>query len=293
MTESFPLGTQQFRDIRNRQDWQRTVRRFEVDSIFAKFADCRFEQALELGCGSGQNSRFLAAYCEHLTATEFDAGKLTEENGDGVTFMVADAQDLSAFATNSMDLVFSSNLIEHLPDVGRCLEECRRVVKPDGIIVHTVPNNVWKMFHLLLFYPAVVRQGIRRILSREWEQGRECNDQSVRLDDNMRPRVSRMSLTRLFPKIHGISRTHLGEFARWRDSIWKRTFRRNRLDVVRQIRLPFYFGHGYDFPRLLKLGNYLRLSATTAYVLKDNAVARTGIKWHVRPSACESEVRYE
>jgi hypothetical protein len=55
----------------------------------------------------------------HLTATEYDKAKLQACDDERTTFAVGDAQDLSAFTGQSMDPIFSSNMIEHLRDFDR------------------------------------------------------------------------------------------------------------------------------------------------------------------------------
>lgn len=50
-------------------------------------------------------------------------------------------QDMSrlTFKDNSFDLAVHSETLEHLPDYGRALDEVRRVLKPGGIQVYTIP----------------------------------------------------------------------------------------------------------------------------------------------------------
>ena len=72
----------------------------------------------------------------------------------------------------------------------------------------------------------------------------------------------------LWPKTHGISKSHFTEFRNWGEKHWIDIFNRNGLEVLDIIRLPFYFGWAYNFRFLLKLGNNLRLSSSTAFVLK-------------------------
>lgn len=270
MIVRFPLGRTHFRAIRNGNDWGRFLRRFEIDSIFEKCVKREFSEALELGCGSGLHSRHVASYCKHLTATEYDEGKLCAEGSENLTFSVADAQNLSRFSDSSLDLVFSSNLLEHLPKVDDCLKECRRVIKNDGLIVHSLPSCTWMVCRLALFYPSLARAAVRKLFRRGKTSAPEGDDNDKqRLDDNLAPLNSSDSVLRkLRPNPHGISPTHWQEFKRWKEARWLKMFHRNELEVVRIVRLPFYFGHGYTFRPLLRLGNYAGLSASTAYVMR-------------------------
>lgn len=55
--------------------------------------------------------------------------------------IVAESDNLSMFASNSMDGVFSSHLLEHIPDYKACLKEWWRVLKPDGNLVLYLPHK--------------------------------------------------------------------------------------------------------------------------------------------------------
>ena len=258
------LAKTDFTAIGDGDDWPRWIRRFEVRSVLEGHPADAFQEALELGCGRGDYSKYLAEYCVHLTATEYDATKLSPRNEGKITFDLADAQDLSRFPDAHFDLIYSSNVIEHLPHVDRCLAECRRTLKDDGILVHSVPNRTWKVFKLLLFYPSLAKMVWRRIGRRR----RPAAGTSGGAIEAQPRRRSGFSLASLVPAIHGSSKSHWEEFRTWGEKHWLRTFRRNQLEVVEIVRLPFYFGYGYDFPRLIRIGNLLGLSGCTGYKLK-------------------------
>lgn len=52
-----------------------------------------------------------------------------------------DVMDLS-FADGSFDLIVSNDVLEHIPDPGRALRECFRVLKPGGTVLATFPFHV-------------------------------------------------------------------------------------------------------------------------------------------------------
>ncbi|WP_270889051.1 class I SAM-dependent methyltransferase [Pedococcus sp. 5OH_020] len=59
-----------------------------------------------------------------------------------VTAVTGDCTDLSRFADGSFDVVFASNLLEHLtrPTATRLLAEARRVLRRDGQLILLQPN---------------------------------------------------------------------------------------------------------------------------------------------------------
>lgn len=60
--------------------------------------------------------------------------------GKGAADVVANADDLSLFASESMDFVFSSHVLEHMEDMGAALNEWCRLIKPGGFLCLYVPS---------------------------------------------------------------------------------------------------------------------------------------------------------
>lgn len=260
------IGTTHMERMIPESEWDAGLRAFEVRAVLSGFGPARFGNALELGCGDGHGSAVLETFCRQLTATDFDPSKLRVNATAKTTFAALDAEDLSRFADGTFDLVFTSNLLEHVPQVDRCLHECARVLKIGGVAVHTVPNHTWKLFNLLLFYPACLAQRIRRPW-RSAQSGRETGARAE-LDDNLRvAATSRAGLKRFLPAVHGCGKSHVDEWRRWRAQRWLDLFARSGMEVQRVIRLPFYFGFGCRFFGLLSLGNRLGLSSATGYVM--------------------------
>lgn len=141
----------------DRKGWYNFVRRREAEMIFAIFPGRRFQLALELGAGNGGQSKTIAQYCEHLICTDKDdkshewlGQTILKQQLPNVDYRLCDAQDLSQFQGDSFDLIFSSNLLEHVPDVNKCLTECRRLLKDNGVMLHTMPSRWWKVFNVFL-----------------------------------------------------------------------------------------------------------------------------------------------
>ena len=127
--------------------WLKFIREREAKFIFSLFGNHKFKSALELGAGDGEQSITIAKFCNKLTCTEIDQNKLKPRNIPHTKYQICDAEDLSRFPDNSFDLIFSSNMLEHLHNPQRCLKECKRVIKKRGIIIATVPNRTWKFFN--------------------------------------------------------------------------------------------------------------------------------------------------
>lgn len=85
-------------------------------------------RGLEIGCGTEK------AYPHFIGV---DNG---HHFGRGAADVVSEGDDLSMFADESMDFVFSSHCLEHFEDMEKTLAEWARVIKPGGYLVLYVPS---------------------------------------------------------------------------------------------------------------------------------------------------------
>ena len=94
---------------------------------------------LELGAGWCDFSNLVQAGT--VTAMDIDS-VVTRAAAEHVRPVVGDCSDLSGFEDASVDVVFASNLLEHLerPVTERLLSEAKRVLRPDGRLILLQPN---------------------------------------------------------------------------------------------------------------------------------------------------------
>ena len=94
---------------------------------------------LELGAGYCYFVNNIRAAERHALDLE---PRVREFAGPGVQIHVGSCTDLSMFPTASLDVVFASNVLEHLvrPDVDATLREVRRVLSPGGRLILLQPN---------------------------------------------------------------------------------------------------------------------------------------------------------
>lgn len=92
--------------------------------------------ALDLGCGTGRHSHWLAANGARVTAVDFSDGMLAgaraKPGAEQIRFVVHDLHAPLPFADGSFDLVVSGLVLEHLRELGGFFREARRVLKRAG-----------------------------------------------------------------------------------------------------------------------------------------------------------------
>lgn len=96
--------------------------------------------ALDLGCREGMQTRWLAD--KGYSVTSVDREKLFEEA------RVMDADEDWPFEENSFDLIWCSEVIEHLKDSEHFKREVRRTLKPGGALILTTPNSTFWLYAL-------------------------------------------------------------------------------------------------------------------------------------------------
>ena len=129
----------------------------------------RWREGLNLGTGEGDYDAMIAHHCQRLTACDINtedvafAARLNADV-DNLRYQVADALALE-FTDRQFDLVVSVDVLEHVGQPERMLQEISRVLAPGGMAFLSFPNLhfpvTYDPLNRLLGKPQqpVVRQG--------------------------------------------------------------------------------------------------------------------------------------
>lgn len=97
-------------------------------------------QVLDLGCRTGALTQHYAAG-NNLVGVDVDRSALVAaEERLGIETVWADAEEGLPFPDGSFDVVVAGELLEHLADPAAAVAHVRRVLKPGGRFVGSVPN---------------------------------------------------------------------------------------------------------------------------------------------------------
>jgi SAM-dependent methyltransferase len=112
-------------------------RRFMLEHVRAS------ERALDLGCGTGGFTRELAAAGASPVGVDVAAAALERARArhPELDFRLAPIEGPLPFDDCSFELVWASEVIEHVADTARWLSEVRRVLAPGGRLILTTPSH--------------------------------------------------------------------------------------------------------------------------------------------------------
>jgi ubiquinone/menaquinone biosynthesis C-methylase UbiE len=159
-------------------------------------------QALDIATAAGHTAFAFAPHVAHVIASDLTpemlvvAEKLAAEKGiTNVSFRQADAENLP-FEANQFDLVTCRIAPHHFPDIDRFLQECARVLRPQGslaLVDNISPDDKIGSDHYNAFEKLRDPSHGRCLSTEEWEQAlfaagfdllhQEIGTKSIEFDD--------------------------------------------------------------------------------------------------------------
>jgi SAM-dependent methyltransferase len=101
------------------------------------------EQALDLGCGTGEFTAALAEAGAQAVGADVAEAALARARArhPQLDFRLVPIDGPLPFEVGAFDLVWASEVIEHVADTARWLSEVRRVLAPRGRLLITTPSH--------------------------------------------------------------------------------------------------------------------------------------------------------
>lgn len=259
------------RKIKIKTDWQNYLHnlRFKEIQLIKKYLDQNYEKILEIGAGDGYQSQLLKDYCKELYCTELNEFRLKKSDPE-INYLICDAENLEKyFSPNTFDLIFSSNLFEHLPNPELALRGIKKILKADGLSINIMPNPFFALSIILLHYPNLLitkfEKLVNRIISKEKNL---VNRHSMENNIKVKRNNSWLRKLLILPKPHGISDSFFAEARRFSKRAWIKLIKKEGFEVEKIIKGPVYSGYGFGLKPITKFLEFFGITSEYIYILK-------------------------
>lgn len=172
-------------------------------------------RVLEIGGGSGYQAKLLASW--GCRVVSLDLPEAVAQPRRFYPVQAYDGQRLPV-ADRSCDVVFSSNVLEHIAPLAPMLRETRRVLKPGGHAIHILPSPTWRLWTMVSYYPFIVK-----CATKLGTNDHKPTD-TVSLSSQMRERGLFGSLKAIVPRPHRASPNAPAELYGFSRRRWLREF---------------------------------------------------------------------
>lgn len=253
VVEIRPQGTEVRRQLRQRM----------LRILFDRVPPACFDRCLDVGSGDGFQSAFLGLYARLVVSTDIRLGKLAYPPRANTRYLYSDAEQCP-FRAASFDLIFSSHLLEHLPNLPRALLELRHILRDDGMMIHVVPSRFWKLLDFGLFYPS---QAVH-LVEKYTAQSTAVPGLRGSSGSNVKGPAQGWWRRSFWPPVHGIARSNLAEFQGFDPRRWMEAFGQAEMEVVGVMnRLPVHSPYRFGWERARRLLERLGATSSVAYLV--------------------------
>jgi SAM-dependent methyltransferase len=194
---------------------------------------------LEIGGGTGEQALALQKIGFQVVSIDLQTSNYTSSrcfpviDYDGKHFPIGD---------KTVDIVFSSNVLEHISDLKTTHSETRRVLKKDGYAVHIMPSHTWRIATTVTHYCDL----FLRIAS----ESKKLFPRTLSLKSAFHSIFGQLKVLLgtikwgIVPPRHGERGSVWSEASYFSPGWWKNHFEQNGLEVIKiQPMGLFYTGH--------------------------------------------------
>ena len=202
----------------------KSIRLTELETAFSELDKLNHTKGalLEIGAGSGFQSQKLSEKGYTVKAIDIKTSHYT--NNSVWPIIMYDGFNIP-FPDNYFDIIFSSNVLEHIPDIEEYQIEIARVLKNKGLAIHIVPSASWRFWTNIAHYFHIFKYLILKIYKNRQNSLTENAINNNIVESSLSARhISNKVLKVIRPHRHGELGNSLAElyyFSRYR---WEKLF---------------------------------------------------------------------
>lgn len=114
------------------------TRDLEAEALKMTLADTPFDSCLEVGCGTGKNTRWLLTKAKQITAVDLSEKMLAKArekiNSPNVKFINADITKEWTFTDKKFNIIIFSLVLEHIEKLDNIFQEASKILLPRGYV---------------------------------------------------------------------------------------------------------------------------------------------------------------
>lgn len=207
------------------------IRRAELAAVLDLFPPRA--RVLEFGAGTGKQAAELESAGFEVAAIDIASSNYAGHR----VFPVVDFDGkIIPFADGSFDVVFSSNVLEHIRDLPPIQKEIKRVLVKGGVAIHILPTHRWRIWTSLAAIPRLIQSVGAAVRA----PSRQSGSQFVR-----------QAYVALYQPRHGERGHALTELWTFSPRFWRFHFRQNGFEIEQERDVGiFYSGELLFGPRL-------------------------------------------
>jgi ubiquinone/menaquinone biosynthesis C-methylase UbiE len=213
--------------------WLHAVRTKEFEAALPYFPSNSESRVLEIGSGTG--------YILEKICLKYPNSLGLEIAGSSYQFIdpriILYDGNILPFPESSFDVVFTSNVLEHVVEIDAFVEEIARVLKPEGVAIHIIPSPTWRVLTSVFHYFAVGKLAL--------SLGNPSGRVSVEAQARRRSKVDLAKYILYAPR-HGEVGNVLTEIYYFSKRRWKSLFEVSSMNRVAQAGIGFVYW-GRDF----------------------------------------------
>ena len=241
------------REVKEEQPWDGyyLIRGFEFENLLRFTKLNNLGRVLDAGCGNGFISFLISSISKEVIATDLyskdakthtvgldSAKRLISKIGKKNISLLACSMEYLPFKDETFDAVFSLYALHYLQDKTLALNELKRAVKKNGIIILVIPNFIERIYAFFQFY--------LYLLIKSFKVAGEKMFKNTGLSYSSKKAAS-FSLAKLkqnykyfpFPGPHGAYKNSAVEMMRHMPIRWNKEFRKAGLEIKYSLTTAF------------------------------------------------------
>jgi ubiquinone/menaquinone biosynthesis C-methylase UbiE len=241
-----------------------SIRKKEFENTFSKFKPQNTNGLLlEIGSGTGYQLELLQSIFPNAKGLDLPNSNLKDMRVREI--IEYNGMDIP-FEDESVDFIFSSNTLEHIPDLDAFEKEVFRVLKKDGKCIHIVPTATWRFWATTVHYIA-----LPKTIFEYFKRQQNDNQNSGTVSEKKTKFQLLMNL--FFSGLHGERGNRFTEIFYMRVKWWQSHFEANNWEIESDFPTGvFYTGHhlfstSLSIETRAKLSKFLG-SACRTFILK-------------------------